>query len=284
MLRRRVLYRRSARMASRLMRQRGKGYGQHQRHQANGGKYFPFSHFFFTPFPAFPCFCLLYHADVTLRSNLHQKKKKTVTIPFLFLKFEPSTSNAVRRTGAYGGERVGGMKRQGGRRGRAARSALRTAQSMATAKRKGRGRAARFHPQNRRASPVPPAMAKSRIGKSGHAAQLKGRIRRRQRMSAEESPESKGAQGTAAPCAAIAGCAARSMRTTASAIAFRTAPRILPGRGAGFRRPKNGFSLSRIQNRRSGLQENDAPSARASCVSDYQESRGQASGMQWGCE
>ena len=35
------------------------------------------------------------------------------------------------------------MKRQGGRSGRAARSALRTAQSMATAKRKGRGRAAR---------------------------------------------------------------------------------------------------------------------------------------------
>ena len=68
------------------------------------------------------------------------------------------------------------MKRQGGRRGRAARSALRTAQSMATAKRKGRGRAARFHPQNRRASPVPPAMAKSRIGKSGHVARLEGRI------------------------------------------------------------------------------------------------------------
>lgn len=84
MLRRRVLYRRSARMASRLMRQRGKGYGQHQRHQANGGKYFPFSHFFCTPFPAFPCFCLLYHADVTLRSNLHQKKKKN-RLQFCFL-------------------------------------------------------------------------------------------------------------------------------------------------------------------------------------------------------
>lgn len=46
------------------------------------------------------------------------------------------------------------MKRQGGRR----------------------RRTVRFHPQNRRASPVPPAMAKSRIGKSGHVARLEGRI------------------------------------------------------------------------------------------------------------
>ena len=76
-------------------------------------------------------------------------------------------------------------------------------------------------------------MAKSRIGKSGHVARLKGRIRRRQRMSAEESPESKGAQETAAPCAAIAGCAARSMRTAAVTIVSRIAPR-LSGTGRGL--------------------------------------------------
>ena len=89
------------------------------------------------------------------------------------------------------------MKRQGGRRGRAARSALRTTQSKTASRRKarthgalglanrakhgdGKVKGARTHgafPSAKpAASPVPPAMAKSRIGKSGHVARLEGRI------------------------------------------------------------------------------------------------------------
>ena len=169
------------------------------------------------------------------------------------------------------------MKRQGGRRGRAARSALRTAQSMATAKRKGRGRTARsalrtaqsmatakrkgrgrtarsalrtaqsmatarlkergraacFHPQNRRLRLFRPPWPNHALVKAAMSPGSRDVSRRRQRMSAEESPESKGAQETAAPCAAIAGCAARSMRTAAFTIVSRIAPR-LSGTGRGL--------------------------------------------------